>query len=58
MNSDFVMYTPEYISGTLSLRKPQEKSLDILHDILNHITPAKNMDIERELFNRCPPLHG
>lgn len=58
MNSDFVMYTPEYISGTLSLRKPQEKSLDILHDILNHVTPAKNMDIESALdaVNKLYPI--
>ncbi len=49
MNSDFSMYTSDYISGTLSLRKPQEKSLKILENILNHITPCKNMDIKSAL---------
>lgn len=46
MNNDFSMYTTDYISGTLSLRKPQEKSLAILDNILNYVTPSKGMDLE------------
>ena len=45
MKNDFLMYTTDYISGTLSLRKPQEKSLKILENILNHVNPTKEMDI-------------
>jgi len=30
MRADFTLYTPEYISGVMSLRKPQKKSLEIL----------------------------
>lgn len=45
MRNDFLLYTTDYISGTLSLRKPQEKSLRILENILNHVNPTKKMDI-------------
>ena len=59
MNKDFLMYTTDYISGTLSLRKSQEKSLDILDNILNHISPSKDMNIPlslgkvKELYPIC-----
>jgi len=46
MNNSFPMYTTDYISGTLSLRKPQERSLEILDDILNHVTPSKSLEME------------
>ena len=36
-NNRFPQYTPEYISGVMSLRTPQTKSLEILDDIANHI---------------------
>lgn len=49
MNNDFLMYTTDYISGTLSLRKPQEESLKILETILNHVHPSKDMDIDSAL---------
>lgn len=49
MNNDFLMYTTDYISGTLSLRKPQDKSLAILDNILNHVIPSKKMDIDLAL---------
>ncbi|MGI6608478.1 MAG: DEAD/DEAH box helicase family protein [Erysipelotrichaceae bacterium] len=49
MNNDYLMYTTDYISGTMSLRKPQEKSLKILENILNHVMPSKNMDINLAL---------
>ena len=34
-NMNFIQYTTDYISGVMSLRKPQEKSLEILEDIIN-----------------------
>lgn len=34
-NIKFSQYTPDYISGVMSLRKPQIKSLEILDDIIN-----------------------
>ena len=46
MNNNFPIYTTDYISGTLSLRKPQERSLEILDDILNHVTPSNSLEIE------------
>lgn len=45
MNNEFLMYTTDYISGTLSLRKPQVESLMILDNVLNHVIPSKDMDI-------------
>ncbi len=49
MNNDYAMYTTDYISGAMSLRKPQEESLKILEDILNHVKPVKNMNIQAAL---------
>ncbi|XZH96542.1 DEAD/DEAH box helicase [Clostridium perfringens] len=43
--SKFPLYTTDYISGAMSLRKPQEKSLKILENILRNIKPTKNMDL-------------
>lgn len=34
-NMNFMQYTTDYISGVMSLRNPQEKSLKILEDIVN-----------------------
>ena len=50
-------YTVDYISGVMSLRKPQTKSLEILHSILNAATPSKRMDLPAALLavkNQCP----
>ena len=33
----FAQYTIEYISGAMSLRKPQKESLVRLSNILNHV---------------------
>lgn len=49
MNSMFSEYSTDYISGVMSLRKPQEKSLKILEDIMKHIDVKKNMDLESAL---------
>lgn len=44
-NSNFSRYTTDYISGVMSLRKPQEYSLKILETILDNITLTKNADL-------------
>ena len=40
---------PEYISGVMSLRKPQVKSLNILDSILKTVTPHKGMNLTEAL---------
>lgn len=49
MNSDFMNYTTDYISGVMSLRKPQKKSLEILHEIINSIDLKKGMNLQAAL---------
>ncbi len=46
-------YTTEYISGCMSLRKPQTKSLQILEDIINTIglDNQKNIDETLKIIN-------
>ncbi|MBO7639901.1 MAG: DEAD/DEAH box helicase family protein, partial [Treponema sp.] len=44
MNSRFPQYTVDYISGTMSLRSPQRKSLEILDEILSSINLKKGMN--------------
>ena len=45
----FPQYTTDYISGVMSLRKPQEKSLKILEKILDSVDPKKGMDLNEAL---------
>lgn len=47
--SKFPLYNTDFISGLMSLRKPQKKSLEILANILNHIKPIKNMNLTSAL---------
>lgn len=49
MNSLFPQYTTDYISGVMSLRKPQEKSLKILEDIMTSINVKKDMNLKAAL---------
>ncbi len=49
MNSRFPQYTTDYISGVMSLRKPQTTSLKILEDILNSVTLCKEMNLRGAL---------
>ena len=49
MNDYFLQYTIDYISGVMSLRKPQEKSLKILEEIMHSIPLRKNMDLKAAL---------
>ena len=42
---------PEYISGVMSLRRPQTESLRILDKILNTVKPQKNMNLETALLS-------
>lgn len=54
--NDLDLYTTEYISGVMSLRKPQIKSLEILDNILNNVTPSKNLDL-KEALNKVKALY-
>lgn len=59
MNNIFSDYTTDYISGTMSLRKPQEESLNILNNIINNINPSKDINLElalKEVNNLYPTL--
>ena len=41
-NMNFMQYTTDYISGVMSLRNPQEKSLKILEEIINDTDLVNN----------------
>ena len=49
MRADFSLYTTEYISGVMSLRKPQKKSLEILDTIVNSVNLKKGMNLQAAL---------
>lgn len=49
MNNYFPQYTTDYISGVMSLRKPQTESLKILENIVNSITLRKGMNLKAAL---------
>lgn len=49
-NSLFPQYTTEYISRTMSLRKPQEKSLQILDELMTNVPLGTNVTYE-EILN-------
>lgn len=49
MSSRFPQYTTGYISGVMSLRKPQEQSLKILEEIMTSITVKKGMNLKAAL---------
>ena len=46
MSNDFPLYTTDYISGVMSLRKPQTQSLKILEEITNAITAPQGHESE------------
>lgn len=45
----FLQYTTEYISGVMSLRKPQEDSLRILESIMSEVDLHKDRNLEEKL---------
>ena len=49
MSDHFPQYTTDYISGVMSLRKPQTASLKILEDILNSVSLRKGMNLRGAL---------
>ena len=49
MRSDFPLYTTDYISGVMSLRKPQKESLKILEEIVNSVQVRKGMNLKATL---------
>jgi len=46
MSIFFPQYTTDYISGVMSLRKPQTHSLKILEEIVNNVTLRKDMNLK------------
>ena len=59
MNNIYSEYNVNYISGCISLRPPQKRSLKILEDILDELDLEKNQDLEgaleivHDLFPTC-----
>nr|DAM04235.1 MAG TPA: Chromatin remodeling complex ATPase [Caudoviricetes sp.] len=49
MNDRFPQYTTNYISGVMSLRKPQEISLKILEEIVTSVSLRKGMNLKAAL---------
>lgn len=49
MRREYSEYTVDYISGCMSLRKPQKRSLKILAEILDEIELAKDIDLDKAL---------
>ena len=49
MRNDFPLYTTDYISGVMSLRKPQKESLKILEEIVHSIQLRKDMNLKAAL---------
>lgn len=49
MSIFFPQYTTDYISGVMSLRKPQTHSLKILEEIVNNVTLRKDMNLKAAL---------
>ena len=49
MSNDFPLYTIDYISGVMSLRKPQTKSLEILAEIMEAVQLRKGMNLKAAL---------
>ena len=49
MLEQYAWYDAEYLSGALSLRKPQSESLKILEDLFLTVDPQKNIDLSAAL---------
>ena len=49
MSDRFPQYTTDYISGVMSLRKPQEQSLKILEEIVSTVSLRKGMNLKAAL---------
>lgn len=49
MNERFPLYTTDYISGVMSLRKPQTASLKILEEIVTSVNLRKGMNLKAAL---------
>ena len=49
MSDRFPQYTTDYISGVMSLRKPQETSLKILEEILSSVNLRKGLNLKAAL---------
>ena len=58
-NDKFKHYSTDYISGVMSLREPQKRSLEILDDIMENLHIRKGMNLKlalasiREMYPTC-----
>ena len=58
-NDKFKHYSTEYISGVMSLREPQKRSLEILDDVMGNLHIRKGMNLKlalasiREMYPTC-----
>ena len=49
MSDRFPQYTTDYISGVMSLRKPQTESLKVLEEIVNSVSLRKGLNLRGAL---------
>ena len=49
MLEQYAWYNTDYLSGVMSLRKPQSDSLKILEDLFLAVNPQKNIDLSEAL---------
>ena len=58
-NDKFKHYSTDYISGVMSLREPQKRSLEILDDVMGNLHIRKGMNLKlalasiREMYPTC-----
>lgn len=58
-NDKFKHYSTDYISGVMSLREPQKRSLEILDDVMGNLHIKKGMNLKlalasiREMYPTC-----
>lgn len=54
----FSQYTPDYISGVMSLRKPQEESIKILDNIIKetNLINSNNIEKSKQIINEKYPI--
>ena len=49
MLEEYAWYDTDYLSGAMSLRKPQSESLKVLEDLFRAVDPQKNIDLSAAL---------
>ncbi|MBQ2620303.1 MAG: DEAD/DEAH box helicase family protein [Thermoguttaceae bacterium] len=57
MLEEYAWYDTDYLSGAMSLRKPQSESLKVLEELFKAVDPQKNIDLSAALervHEKCP----